>query len=227
MEYKPRTGSKKTDIKKSEVDRAEKLAKEGYKNTKENFKENWNEWNFDESIKYLRKAHAWRVAASILRQFPSRPIYLIDSIFLKKVKQKLFEDPETESMVYATGAYLADRRIRTLSRTVEFEMERQTAAGVKGDMLSSSDALIELDENGHQLLAWIHNHPGKGRSSTRPSSTDLDHQRRLENSGYSAIGIIMTPDGYMRPFSKDIEFQTEVYGSGIERVEGDVYRFEP
>lgn len=131
------------------------------------------------------------------------------------------KDPE--DMVYVTG--IQAQGLLTLERMVTFRLKEQTVVHVAGDVRSSHQALVTMDEvYGHYLHGWFHSHPGNGANATHPSGTDRDHQERLERGGYPAIGAIFARDGFVRFFSLKRPFEIMVYGKGVERIDDNLYR---
>lgn len=149
------------------------------------------------------------------------PVYVADSIFLYDSYKFLMQDPP-EAIHYVTGIKLGN--VFTMDRMSCFKMDVRTAVYVKGNVLSSRDALMEMGQYGHLLHAWFHSHPGSGENATNPSPTDKNHQERLERGGYKAIGGIFTRDGYVRFFSLDRQFKLAIYGKGVEKINETVCR---
>ncbi len=149
------------------------------------------------------------------------PTYTAGSWFLYDCFDYLSKQPE-ESVHFVTGVQLGN--IYILDRMVTFKMDIQTMTRASGDHFSSHNALIEMDEYGHRLLAYFHIHPGKGESITQPSHIDMDYQTNLDRGGYQAIGGIFSRDGYLRFFPEDKRFEVEIYGKGVEKIEDRLFR---
>jgi proteasome lid subunit RPN8/RPN11 len=151
------------------------------------------------------------------------PLYIVSSLFLLESFRYLVKDP-AEDMHFVTGCELGP--VRVLERLVDFDKAERTAVRVAGKPASTHQALIGLEAKGHRLTAWMHSHPGMGAGATRPSSTDLDHQRRLEQGRYPAIGAIFSRDACVRFFSAGTPFRVEVFGAGVRRLDERVYQFD-
>jgi len=153
----------------------------------------------------------------------SKPRYVISSLFLQDSFKKLTAD-EDEQFFFVTGAQIDNAHV--LDQSAEFQHEKRSAIGVTGDMKSTHRLLIRLDQFGHRLLATFHSHPGLGPNATRPSSTDTAFQTRLEKAGYLALMAIFTRDGFIRFLRQDSIPAIEIYGSGVEKYDGQacIYR---
>ena len=142
--------------------------------------------------------------------------YVVTPHFLRRCLAALTAD-EKESMFYVSGAEHQDRLF--LSDVVEFETDSRSVVSVHGNSESVFRAALDLGRSGQRPLAWFHSHPGGGQSSCTPSPTDIATQARLEFCGYPAIGAVFTRSGYVRFFSKEREFDIEIAGKGVERVQ--------
>jgi proteasome lid subunit RPN8/RPN11 len=151
------------------------------------------------------------------------PLYIVSSLFLAESFRYLVRDP-AEDMHFVTGCELGP--VRVLERLVDFDKAERTTVRVAGKPASTHQALIGLEAKGHRLTAWMHSHPGLGAGATRPSSTDLDHQRRLEQGRYPAIGAIFSRDGWVRFFSAGTPFRVDVFGAGVRRADERVYQLD-
>ena len=69
---------------------------------------------------------------------------------------------------------------------------------------------------GYPLHMVCHSHPGRGINANLPSSTDMDHQLRLERGGYKCISCIFSRDGYVRFFSAGFPFAVDIFGEGVK-----------
>jgi hypothetical protein len=102
--------------------------------------------------------------------------------------------------------------------------QKRTMIGVTGEHRATHSLLIKLEQFGHRLLAHFHSHPGKGAEATRPSGTDENFQKRLENTGHVAVMAIFSRDGFVRFVRLDHNLEIEVYGSGVENHAAGIYR---
>ena len=172
----------------------------------------------------IKMAEAKRLvsnAAEVLVADGSVPLYLLGSMFLHDSNRYLVKH-DVEALHFVTGMQIDGGF--TMDKMIEVGMSRQTPVSAVGDTESTHNALIDMESYGHKLVACFHSHPGKGVGATTPSSTDLDHQARMEQGGYVAIGGIFSRDGYFRAFSFDMTFRLEVYGKGVERIDDKLYR---
>lgn len=159
---------------------------------------------------------------AFLRKERRVPTYATSSWFLYDCYEYLMRK-EPEDMFFVTGLRMDN--LLTLDRIVPFTIEKQTSVYVKGQNISSHKVLIQMDEDyGHKLHGWFHSHPGRGAGATHPSGTDRNHQERLERGGYPVIGAIFVNDGFIRLFSLEREFETVVYGKGVEKIDDRLYR---
>jgi hypothetical protein len=46
----------------------------------------------------------------------------------------------------------------------------------------------------------------------------------MEECGHKTLGLIFSRDGYARAFSHDMDFELSVTGSGMEKLEKNLYR---
>ena len=144
--------------------------------------------------------------------------YRIGSLFLKECFDYLTSSPE-EVIHLVTGMEL-EKNLFILDRLEKVEY-RASIVEAKADVKDLFKKLIELDEKyGHLLLAVFHSHPFGGVAGTCPSGIDRKLQDSLEASGYKAIQAVFSQDGYIRFFSNKLDFEIEVYGKGIEKING-------
>lgn len=154
----------------------------------------------------------------------AKRIYIVSSLFLQDCYKYVTQKTNTEILVYITG--IEHENLFVLTRIIGFKMDKQSAVYARGEINSTHNALINLDESGHKLLAVFHNHVANGVSATFPSSIDTNNQDRLEKSGYSAISGIFSSDGYVRFFNNKDDFEILVYGKGADKYGDKIYRLE-
>jgi len=146
--------------------------------------------------------------------------YMVGSWSLYKCFHFLNQGAD-ENINYVTGLQIG--AVLTLDRLVSFELAESSQVYVRGDLGSSTDCLIQMEELGHKLHGWFHIHPGIGPDSTHPSQIDVNHQRKLEQGGYPAIGGIFSRDGFVRFFSLKRIFEISIYGKEVEKINDRVY----
>lgn len=150
------------------------------------------------------------------------PVYVARSRLLYDCYKFLMKEP-VESIHYVSGG-MDFEDVYVMSRMDRFAIDIKTPVYVEGNLLSSRNSLIDMEHFGDILCSWFHSHPGGGKGATNPSSTDKNHQERLERGGYKAIGGIFTRDGYVRFFSLNMKFEILIYGKGVEKIDETVYR---
>ncbi len=154
------------------------------------------------------------------RQVGSRR-FTVSSLFLHECFKKLTADFD-EQFFFVTGSEIDDTFV--LDQMMEFAHQRRTMMGVQGDTKSTHNLLIKLEQFGHRLLAHFHSHPGKGAEATHPSGIDQNFQSRLESAGHIAVCAIFSRDGFVRFLRLDRNFEIEIYGTGVEKHDQNVYR---
>lgn len=154
--------------------------------------------------------------------FPSGPRrYAVSSLFLHDCFKKLTADPD-EQFFFITGTEIDG--VYVLDQCAEFAHQRRTRLGVVGDMPSTHNLLIKLEEFGHKFLAHFHSHPGNRPEATHPSETDKNFQRRLEQGGHLALMAIFSRDGYVRFRRLDQNYALEIYGQRAVAVAPGLFR---
>lgn len=164
------------------------------------------------------------IAASLTRpDSQGKPRYAVSSLFLYECFKKLTADKD-EQFFFVTGQELGGALI--LDQWAEFAHQKRTMMGVTADIHSTHKLLIRLEQFGHRLLAHFHSHPGNGPSSTQPSGTDENFQRRLESAGHLAVMAIFSRDGFVRFVRLDGIPEIEIFGSGVEKHDDEktIYR---
>jgi hypothetical protein len=151
----------------------------------------------------------------------SRPHFIITSLFLRECIPFLMQD-ELEVVSYVSGPKIYCGRI--LDQLVRFKMAQRELCRARGDIVSSTAALVRLGDRGFQLNGTIHSHPGTGEGASVPSSKDLTLHWLLEQGGYQAVGIIMTRDGYVRFYTAYMPFTLKVIGKDIIKLGHNRYR---
>ena len=177
--------------------------------------------NLDVLFSIARARRAIELARDGLSENWSCLSFVCGAWFLRQCQRQL-TTTENEAMTYVTGLAMAN--LRTLDQILEFNYAEQTTCFVSADPESGRNALRTLHEEGQELLAWFHSHPGRGVKATAPSSEDMDHQSDLEKGGYQAIGGIFTRDGHVRFFSTGLQFRIDVIGDRAEQVDETVFR---
>lgn len=152
--------------------------------------------------------------------------YQISSLFLRECWEYLKSDPRHhERLFLITGTITADGT-RVLSRMEQVKYDKQSSAYVSADKIDSHQKMLSLSErHGHLVLAVFHSHISGGMPATAPSSIDQDALKRMSQVGCDCLGGIFSLDGYARFFTTSKNFEIQVYGRGIEKVEeNDTYK---
>jgi hypothetical protein len=149
--------------------------------------------------------------------------YAVSSLFLHECAKKLTADPD-EQFFFITGSEVDG--VHVLDQCAEFAHQRRSRLGVVGDMPSTHNVLIKLEQYGHKFLAHFHSHPGRGPGATHPSGTDENFQGRLEKGGHLALMAIFSRDGFVRFVRLDKNFELEIFGEGIEIHAPGVYQLK-
>jgi proteasome lid subunit RPN8/RPN11 len=152
---------------------------------------------------------------------PGVPRFTVSSLFLYECFKKLTADKD-EQFSFITGSEIEGRLV--LDQMIDLEHQTRSYVGVTAEPKSTHRALIKLVQFGHRLLAHFHSHPGNGAGSTRPSGIDEAFQKRLESAGHIAVMAIFSRDGFIRFLRLDGKFEIEIFGEGVERHEGNVFR---
>jgi len=147
--------------------------------------------------------------------------YVVSSLFLHTSFKKLTADPD-EQFFFITGSEIDG--VLVLDQCAEFAHQRRNKLSVVGDMPSTHNLLIKLEQFRHKFLAHFHSHPGRGADATHPSGTDENFQKRLESAGHVAVMAIFSRDGFVRFMRLDQNFEIEIYGEGVENYAPGIYR---
>lgn len=157
----------------------------------------------------------------------AKQTYVTGSLFLREcfgllVRERAKKD--TEVLYYVTGVGVGG--VLVLNKILAPDLRTQSGYYVSAEHSSSNQIFLELEDYGHGLYAWLHNHLGTGAFATSPSPTDLATQVRLEKGGYRAIGGIFSEDGFLRFFSTKNEFKVVVFGKGVKRIDDHLFKIE-
>lgn len=147
--------------------------------------------------------------------------YVVSSLFLHESFKKLTADPD-EQFFFITGSEIDG--VLVLDQCAEFAHQRRNRLSVVGDMPSTHNLLIKLEQFRHKFLAHFHSHPGLGPDATMPSGTDENFQKRLESAGHVAVMAIFSRDGFVRFVRLDQNMEIEIYGEGVESHAPGIYR---
>ena len=157
----------------------------------------------------------------------AKQTYVVGSLFLREcfgllVRERAKKDIEV--LYYVTGVDVGG--VLVLDKILAPDLSTQSGSYVSAEHSSSNQIFLELEDYGHGLHAWLHNHLGTGAFATLPSPTDLTTQERLEKGGYRAIGGIFSEDGFLRFFSNKSEFNVVVFGKRVKRIDDYLFKIE-
>jgi hypothetical protein len=153
--------------------------------------------------------------------------YVVGSLFLRECFGLLVRErakKNIEVLYYVTGVDVGG--VLVLDKILTPDLSTQSGCYVSADHSSSNEIYLELEDYGHGLHAWFHNHLGNGAFATSPSEIDFSTQERLEGGGYRAIGGIFSEDGFLRFFSKNSEFKVVLFGKGVKRINDHLFKIE-
>lgn len=178
----------------------------------------------DSSLKQLmRLARIWKamkLLTSDSRDQALPDLFLVDALFLKECYHSLFP-AKVEEEIFLTGIKVG--RLSVFTKIVEVET-KGSATKVEDLPQSSYRELRKLDRNGMPLLGVFHSHPNV--EIPQPSKSDLTQFELYENHGLRALGAIFTKRGFLRFFTKSLEFEILITGSGVSKEKGDLYYLE-
>ncbi len=102
---------------------------------------------------------------------------------------------------------------------------RQSAAYVCADGVDAHQKIISLaEEHGHLVLGMFHSHMSRGPGSTSPSSIDRAFLERMAQLECDCLGGIFSLDGFMSFYTLQKEFDIEVYGKGVKKVDENPFQ---
>lgn len=146
-----------------------------------------------------------------------------DTTWLQRL-QRALSPTEDEECVLVTGIkYSAGPGRVVLIPTSPYmpRYDEQSAGGVlskREDVLAIQKA---VEENGQEVVARMHSHPGPGIGMCSQSRRDVEDQKRWEACGYEMPSAIFTRvlNGtfFVRFFTVDLPLTVEVFGSAKRR----------
>ena len=178
--------------------------------------------NFNRLLEYNGLRELFENCRELVSQSENK-VYAVDSWLLRDVVNQLGKGIN-EHICLLTGIEINGLKI--LSRISHVEYNEQSPVFAQSTIQSSSDALIEMEENGNKLHVIAHSHPGRGASATNPSNTDTTDLGRIQKAGSEAIGLIIVRDGYCRFFSAHHPFKIYVTGKGVKQVDENVFKVD-
>lgn len=154
---------------------------------------------------------------------PGTLVFATDAWYLRDLQRKLTPKRD-EDAVYVTGPTIEG--VRVLSRTCEFDLDERSPVYARGNSQSCLASLLRILDNGNDMHAIAHSHPGSGASATQQSNIDMGHLCGIQRAGAKTIGVIFTRDGFLRFFTYNTPFVVHVTGKGVVRVQENVYRLD-
>jgi hypothetical protein len=147
---------------------------------------------------------------------PPKPAYVISSLLLYDVYNALVarksKGENGELMCYVTGVKTDHKYV--LTKILQPELSERSIVRVRAERDSSHRIFLMLEDYGHGLYAWFHDHLARGEAATNPSLTDDDTQEGLARGGYAAIGGIFSQDGFLRFFGAN-DADIIISGKGV------------
>jgi len=141
--------------------------------------------------------------------------YVFSSMFLVETWQYLTSFGEDEALCYVTGIDKGNVKYPYLMQKPR--MAEQSPGFVRGDRWATRDMLEYYDDFDHPVLCLFHRHPG---NYTSPSEIDRGTHEAME-SIYPVIGAIFTKPGFIRFFAYTKDFNIEIFGEGVIKVDGE------
>ena len=147
---------------------------------------------------------------------PARRTFYVSSRTLQDWRQFVTSDENGhERMFLGTGIETPDGNV-VLAEKIEVRTSSKSAAYVAAHPGHTAVQIDQLNTSGHRLWLMAHSHIMRGKASTRPSHTDIEHQNRMVEWGLpDMLGMIFNLDGWCRVFSTAKPFDLHVYGSGV------------
>jgi hypothetical protein len=202
---------------------------------------------FDDGIReVLRRREQWagggllqsvikpEAQASQSIQKSQVPLYITSSLFLRdcyaylirgnQVGRRHNTANEPEWACAVTGLRIG--QVRTLEQLLPVKIAYQSVGGVRLTVEGLQQVLFSLHGFGHALHAVFHSHRMHGPDGAQPSTIDLRTQEHVLEPAYLAIQAVFTEDGYVHFFAFKRDFEVEIYGKGVERVEDKLYRLQ-
>lgn len=141
--------------------------------------------------------------------------YIIDASLIAEVPYRWrssFRNRKTEKLCYVAGVELLDGKLIVLTHLVHVKF---TASRVHAtpDPKSQLEMFLRMQRLGVGIHAQLHEHPGYGINSTRPSPVDLDTARVWESTAPFIGGIFDEGGRYVRFFNHSQESSIIVRGS--------------
>jgi len=167
------------------------------------------------------------IVLDVLKQVPiqfNAPTYHFSSEKLFEMKEYLVVKDGKEKFCHATGIKITPNNI-VLTSLIKPGISKRTYTYAEGDNTSLSQHLAYLTKFGHAVFLQAHRHPGKGQNATYPSGTDIQNHRIWEVC-YPLIGAIFVEDGYFRFFSAGRNFNIEIHGKGVKKIDRTIYKFD-
>jgi hypothetical protein len=166
----------------------------------------------------LKKVQRTRGSGEPAAQSSATLKFQVSSRFLRECWAYLTSDPQGRERMHLVSGPITPNDLRILSQIEKVDYDEQSAAYVSASANDTHRRLIDLEKDGHQLLAMFHSHIMHGAESTQPSVVDLANQRRFVSIGWDAIGGIFSLDGYIRLFGTNKEIEVALYGSGAQII---------
>lgn len=187
---------------------------------------NWCEWLFFMGVSRpktaFKKSPTPPSPEKELQQVTSTTTYVMSSLFLHKSFRYLTRNP-TEDLHLVTGIKIDGRFV--LNEMLRLPHVERSVAGAFSEAHHVRKGLSVMQSFGMRCGGLFHSHPGSGRNSSSPSSTDWATQRVWEQA-YPLIGGVFSRDGYVRFFASSNHWKVEVQGKKVRRIDEQLYKLE-
>ncbi len=148
---------------------------------------------------------------------------VLSSVMLARSFDVCTEQPE-EGMHFIAGFDFDGLRFGT--HIVPFPYSERSVVGASGDHLATQRICAEIHEAGHTIVALMHAHPGSGQHANHPSSVDFKTQRLWEQTS-RLVGGIWARDGFLRWYSVNVDFEVEIVGNNMEKIDARQFKLHP
>ncbi len=148
------------------------------------------------------------------------PTIVLSSWMLMDSYRICTETPD-EGMHFVVGSKIEYLLIGT--SIVQHPYTARSPVGAASEQRRTHATVVEAGETGHQVLAIVHSHPGRGLGANHPSGIDLRTHKLWEALGPIA-GAIWSRDGFLRFFNAGRPVRVKIVGRHMLRVEHNLWR---
>ncbi len=160
-------------------------------------------------LRSLNAAHAPTVPTIVLSSW-----MLMDSF-------RICTATADEGMHFVVGSAIGGLLVGT--SIVQHPYTARSPVGAASEQGRTHATVVEASETGHQVLAIVHSHPGRGLGANHPSGTDLRTHKLWESLG-PITGAIWERGGAVRFFTAGRPVRVKIVGRHLMRVEHNLWR---